>query len=73
MKQMVHPRPQIPQGESVAKTETPLLIILSIVCKYKGGPWKLVQSVFKKNAVGLNILGRWTIVETVAHASNISY
>ena len=30
-----HPRPQKPQGESVAKPETPLLIILSIACKYE--------------------------------------
>ena len=33
-RQVVHPRPQTPQGESVAKPETPLLIILSIACKY---------------------------------------
>ena len=32
-RQVVHPRPQTPQGESVAKPETPLLIILSITCK----------------------------------------
>ena len=31
---MVHSRPQKPQGESVAKPETFLLIILSIVCQY---------------------------------------
>ena len=31
---MVHPRPQIPQGESVAKPETRLLIIMSIACKH---------------------------------------
>ena len=30
---MVHPQPQTPQGESVAKPVTLLLIILSIVCK----------------------------------------
>ena len=29
------PRPQTPQGESVAKPETPLMIILSIACKYE--------------------------------------
>ena len=33
---MVDPRPQTLQGESVAKPETPLLIILSIACKYEG-------------------------------------
>ena len=32
---MVHPRPQKPQGESVAKPEIPLLVILSIACKYE--------------------------------------
>ena len=31
---MVHSRPQTPQKESVAKTETFLSIILSLVCKY---------------------------------------
>ena len=29
------PRPQTPQRESVAKPETPLLIILNIACKYE--------------------------------------
>ena len=33
--QVVHPRPQTPQGESVAKPETPLLITLNIACKYE--------------------------------------
>ena len=33
-RQVVHPRPQTPQEESVAKPETLLLIILSIVYKY---------------------------------------
>ena len=32
---VVHPRPQTQQGESVAKPETPLLIILGIACKYE--------------------------------------
>ena len=31
---VVHQQPQTPQGESVAKPETLLLIILSIICKY---------------------------------------
>ena len=31
---MVHPPPQTPQGESVAKPETLLLIIISLVCKH---------------------------------------
>ena len=30
---MVHPRPQTPQGEPVAKPGTILLIILNLVCK----------------------------------------
>ena len=33
--QVVHPRPQTPQGESVAKPETPLLTMLNIACKYE--------------------------------------
>ena len=33
-RQVVHPRPQTPQVESVAKPETLMLIILSIACKY---------------------------------------
>ena len=32
-RQVVHPRPQTPQAESVAKPETPPLIILSLACK----------------------------------------
>ena len=32
-KQVVHPRLQTPKGESVAKPETFLLIILSLLCK----------------------------------------
>ena len=39
-RQVVHPRPRTPQRESVAKPETPLLIILSIACKW--GPWQQV-------------------------------
>ena len=31
--EVVHPLPQTPQGEPVAKPGTPLLIILSLVCK----------------------------------------
>ena len=34
-RQVVHTRPQTPQGELAAKPETPLLIILSIACKYE--------------------------------------
>ena len=34
MRLVVHPRLQTPQGESVAKPEKPLLIILILVCKY---------------------------------------
>ena len=63
--QVVHPRPQTPQGESVAKPETPLLIILSIACKW--GPWQHVQSVIQKaKSVDKNILGRWLKVETAS-------
>ena len=34
-RQVLRPRPQTPQGESVAKPETSLLIILSTACKYE--------------------------------------
>ena len=34
-RQVVYLRPQAPQGESVAKPETPLLIILNIACKHE--------------------------------------
>ena len=53
-RQVVHARPQTPRDESVAKPETLLLIILSMVCKYyiyKGSPWKLVQPVFQKESL----------------------
>ena len=50
--------PKTPQGESVAKPETPLLIILIIACKW--GPWQHVQSVIRKaKSMDKNILGRW--------------
>ena len=45
-RQVVHPRPQTSQGESVAKLETPLLVIRSIGCKL--GPWQHVQPVIRK-------------------------
>ena len=32
---MVHPWPQMPQGESVVKPEISLLTIFSIACKYE--------------------------------------
>ena len=64
-RQVVHPRPQTPQGESVAKPETPLLIILSIACKW--GPCQHVQSVIRKaKSVDKNILGRWLKTETAS-------
>ena len=46
-RQVVHPRPQTPQGESVAKPETPLLIILSIACEY-AVHGNLVSPLFEK-------------------------
>ena len=47
---MVHPRPQTPQGESVAKPETPLLIILSIACKYEVHV-NLISPLFEKQSL----------------------
>ena len=48
-RQVVHSRPQTPQGESVAKPETPLLIILSIACKYEVHG-NLFSSLFEKQS-----------------------
>ena len=56
---------QTPQGESVAKSEPPLLIILSIVCKW--GPWQHVQSIiWKAKSVDKNIQGRLLKIETAS-------
>ena len=44
-----HPWLQTPQGESVAKPETPLLIILSIACKYEVHG-KLFSPLFEKQS-----------------------
>ena len=46
---MVHPRPKSPLGESVAKPETPLLIILNIACKYEVNG-NLFSPVFEKQS-----------------------
>ena len=57
-RQVVHPRCQTPQGESVAKPEIPLLIMLSIVCKYE--VYDNLFSPFSKSKIRQqNILGRW--------------
>ena len=48
---VVHPRPQTPQGESVAKPETPLLIILSIACNYEVHG-NLFSPLFEKQSPG---------------------
>ena len=71
---VVHPRPQTPQGESVAKHETLLLIILNIVSKYEIKDVRETATIrfFKRKSVDGNILGRWTIVETEPHTLNIS-
>ena len=63
---MVYPRPQTPQGESVAKPETPLLIILSISCKEVHG--NMFSPLFEKqNAWTKNILGGWLKIETASY------
>ena len=57
-----------------AEPETHLFIILSLIWKYD------IQEVYitspirvsKRKSVGGNILGRWTVVETFAHALDIS-
>ena len=48
-RQVVHPWPQTPQRESVAKPEHPLLIILSIACEYDVNG-NLFSSLFKKQS-----------------------
>ena len=67
-RQVVHPRPQTPQGESVAKPETPLLIILSIVyvnviCRRSMETTPIHFST--RMSVDRNIQERWTAEETV--------
>ena len=54
MMQMVHPLPQTPQGESVAKPGTLLLIILSLVCDIdvKEGHSNLSHPFFEKKVCG---------------------
>ena len=61
-RQVVHPRPQTPQWESVAKPGTPLLIILSVVCKsdiqeVHGNLFTVHYSI--RTSVDGNIRGRW--------------
>ena len=56
--QVVHPRPQTPQGESVAKPEIPPVIIRSIACKYEVHG-NLFSPLFENNFRGQNLIGRW--------------
>ena len=73
---MVHTWPQTLQGESVAKPETFLLVVLSIVCKMilrRSMVISPIRFLFKKIVRCGNILGMLTIVETVAHTLGISY
>ena len=49
---MVHPRPQTPQGESVAKPETPLLIILSIAHVYQHTNLTSIKRIFMMGCEG---------------------
>ena len=57
---------QTPQGESVAKPETPLLIIVSVACKYKAHG-NLFSPLFEKQkSVDKNILGRWLKIKTAS-------
>ena len=55
---MVHPQPQTLQGEQVAKPGTPLLIILSLVCKSDIKETHYVSSnlLFEKEWVLINTL-----------------
>ena len=66
-RQVVHPRAQTPQGESAAKPETPLLIILSIAGTYEVHGNLFTHSVIRKaKFVDKNILGRWLEIETAS-------
>ena len=70
-RQVVHPRPQTPQGESIAKPETPLLIILSKACKYEVHG-NLFSPLFEKTkSVDKNIFGRWLEIETAFQNKSI--
>ena len=61
-RQVVHPQPQTPQGESIAEPGTPLLIIFSIVCKSDiEEVLQLIQSILfypKSKSTDRNILRR---------------
>ena len=56
-KQVVHPQPQTPQEESVAKQGIPLLIILSLVCKsdIKKVLGNMPRPLFEKNVRWQNL------------------
>ena len=72
----IYPRPLIPQGLSVAKPGTLLLIILSFVCKFdiKEVLGNLSISFSKRNStMDRNMLGRRVNAETVSHTSIIPY
>ena len=72
---MVLPRSQTPQGESVAKPEVLLLIILCLECKYDIKKSMVTSPIrfSKRKSMGGNNLGRWATVETGAHTLDISY
>ena len=75
-RQVVHLRPQTPQWESVAKPGTPLLIILSVVCKsdiqeVHGNLFTVHYSI--RTSVDGNIRGRRITVETAAQTLIITY
>ena len=71
---LVHPRHQTPQGEPVAKLETFLLIILSLICEFHIQKAHYILSIplFKKNVSGQNIQVSWINVETVYQTLIIS-
>ena len=58
-------RPQTPPGGSVAKPETLLLIILSLVCN--SDKVNCLTRYSKRKSMGGNTLGRWIKVKTVSH------
>ena len=64
-RQAVNPRHQTPQGQSVAKPETPLQNIQSWLagCDIKGSDDTILNPVFWKTIQGQRHLGRWEILE----------
>ena len=64
-RQVVNPRHQTPQGQSVARPETPLQNSRSWVARFDivGSDGTMMNQIFWKKVQGQNHLGRWEIAE----------